>query len=361
MPQLKNKAELNGVLQFTLYDIHHSVANAIRRTILEDIPSVVIKTFPDELNQCNIIKNTTRFHNEIIKQRLSCIPIHLKPDEKMNLDVLELHLHKKNDSKTIEFITTEDFEMTNAGNKVDKKTLKQMFKPFVHKGKEYYIDIVKLRPPLSDNIPGEELELTAKLQVGTPKDSGMYNVVSTCFYVFTQDIKAANKAWESKKHTLKGNEEEIEIIKKNWYLLDAKRFTIDSSFEFTIETIGIYENNDIVMMACEIIQKQLRDFIEGNNYEIKENDTTMKNSIDIVLSNGNYTIGKILEYQFYKNMFPKLLSYVSFFKVHPHLTEGIIRLAFNDETSETTLIEYFVTVCKVLIDEFNDIHKLFKK
>lgn len=361
MPQLKNKSELNGTLQFTLYDIHHSIANAIRRTILEDIPLVVIKTFPDELNQCTIIKNTTRFHNEIIKQRLSCIPIHLKPDDKMNLDVLELHVHKKNESKTIEFITTEDFEITNAGNKLDKKTLKQIFKPFEYKGNEYYIDLVKLRPPLSDNIPGEELELTAKLQVATPKESGMFNVVSTCFYVCTQDIKAANKAWESKKHTLKGNEEEIETLKKNWYLLDAKRFTVDGSFEFTIESVGIYDNNDIILMACEIINQKLHQYIEGHDYEFKENDTTMKNTIDIVFPNGNYTIGKLLEYQFYKHMFPKLLSYVSFFKIHPHSVEGIIRLAFNDETSEATATEYFVTVCKLLVDDFKEIHKLFKK
>jgi hypothetical protein len=361
MPQLKNKSELNGCLQFTLYDVHHSVANAIRRTILEDIPIVVIKTFPDELNQCNIIKNTTRFHNEIIKQRLSCIPIYLKPDGKMNLDVLELQLHKKNDSKTIEFITTEDFEMTNAGNKVDNKSLKQIFKPFEYKGNDYYIDIVKLRPPLSDNIPGEELQLTAKLQVGTGKESGMYNVVSTCFYVFTQDMKEANKQWEIQKSTFKGTEEEIQLIKKNWYLLDAKRFVLDRSFDFTIETIGIYENNEIVLMACEIIQKQLHEYIEGHNYEIRENDTTMKNTIDIVFPNGNYTIGKLLEYQFYKNMFPKILSYVSFFKIHPHSTEGLLRLAFNNETSESELTEYLITICKELIDEFDGIYKLFKK
>lgn len=361
MPQLKNKSELNGSMQFTLYDIHHSVANAIRRTILEDIPVVVIKTFPDEMNQCNIIKNTTRFHNEIIKQRLSCIPINLKPDGKMNLDVLELQLHKKNDSKTIEFITTEDFEMTNAGNKVDKKLLKNIFKPYEYKGNDYYIDIVKLRPPLSDNIPGEELQLTAKLQVGTGKESGMYNVVSTCFYVFTQDMKEANKQWEIQKTTFKGTEEEIQLIKKNWYLLDAKRYVINSSFDFTIESVGIYENNDIVLMACEIIQKQLHEYIEGNNYELRENDTTMKNTYDIVFPNGNYTIGKILEYQFYKNMFPKILTYVSFFKIHPHSTEGLLRLAFNNETSESELNEYLISICKVLIDEFDHIYKLFKK
>ena len=60
-------------------------------------------------------------------------------------------------------------------------------------------------------------------------------------------------------------------------------------------------------------------------------------------------------------MFPKILSYVSFLKVHPHSTEGILRLAFNDETSESTLTEYFINVCKLLVDDFDKIYKLFKK
>ena len=36
-----------------------------------------VGTFPHEKNKANIEINTTRFNNEIIKQRLSCIPIHI--------------------------------------------------------------------------------------------------------------------------------------------------------------------------------------------------------------------------------------------------------------------------------------------
>ena len=83
-------------------------------------------------------------------------------------------------------------------------------------------------------------------------------------------------------------------------------------------------------MACEIIKTQLQSYIEGNHYMYRGNDTTMKNTMDIVFPNGNYTMGKLLEYQFYKNMFPKILTYVSFFKIHPHSTEGILRVSFKN-------------------------------
>jgi DNA-directed RNA polymerase alpha subunit len=74
-PTKEKDYEENGELHFILKDIHVSLANAIRRTILSDIPVIVIRTENSLINQCTILSNTTRFHNEIVKQRLSCIPI----------------------------------------------------------------------------------------------------------------------------------------------------------------------------------------------------------------------------------------------------------------------------------------------
>ena len=64
--------------KFTLSGVNVSVANALRRTILSDIPTTVIYTEVYKDNQCNIEINTSRLHNEIIKQRLSCIPVHVE-------------------------------------------------------------------------------------------------------------------------------------------------------------------------------------------------------------------------------------------------------------------------------------------
>ena len=80
LPVVKNSLETKGVLQFTLDNTNVSIANAIRRTILSDIPIVIIDTKHEKFN---ILQNTTRFNNEILKQRLGCIPIHIK-----NLDAI---------------------------------------------------------------------------------------------------------------------------------------------------------------------------------------------------------------------------------------------------------------------------------
>ena len=57
LPVVKNSLETKGVLQFTLENTNVSIANAIIRTILSDIPIVIIDTKHEKFN---ILQNTTR-------------------------------------------------------------------------------------------------------------------------------------------------------------------------------------------------------------------------------------------------------------------------------------------------------------
>ena len=111
-PQISEMYEDRGVLKFTLSGVHMSLANSIRRTILSDIPTVVFRTFPYNQNQATIHKNTTRFNNEILKQRLSCIPIHIQ-DLETPLEDFEVEINVKNKTDSIQFITTKDFRVKN--------------------------------------------------------------------------------------------------------------------------------------------------------------------------------------------------------------------------------------------------------
>ena len=80
-PRIERLAENDGTLTISFSNTNYSFVNALRRTILTDIPVVCFKTFPYNESNCDIIKNTSQLNNEIIKHRLSCIPIHLNPDE----------------------------------------------------------------------------------------------------------------------------------------------------------------------------------------------------------------------------------------------------------------------------------------
>jgi lysyl-tRNA synthetase class II len=74
-PKIENLKEEDGKMTVTISNIDVSYVNGLRRTILADIPIICFKTAPYEENKAKISINTTRLNNEIVKQRLSCIPI----------------------------------------------------------------------------------------------------------------------------------------------------------------------------------------------------------------------------------------------------------------------------------------------
>jgi DNA-directed RNA polymerase alpha subunit len=110
-PAISNVSNDDTGFKFTLSNINVSLANAIRRTILSDIPTVSIYTETYEDNQCTIHTNTTRLHNEILKHRLSCIPVHVT-DLEVLPDNYILELDVVNDTDTTRIVTTEDFRGT---------------------------------------------------------------------------------------------------------------------------------------------------------------------------------------------------------------------------------------------------------
>ena len=76
-PIITITSEENNTLFFTMSNIDYSLANSLRRIILSDIPTVIFRTFPHNESKVDIIENTSRLNNEILKQRIGCIPIHI--------------------------------------------------------------------------------------------------------------------------------------------------------------------------------------------------------------------------------------------------------------------------------------------
>ena len=108
-PVLANEDVRDDMLTFTLKNTDVSIANALRRTILGNIRAVVMAK-----TDCNISVNTTRFNNEILKQRLACIPICLSPNEE-EIKVFSIELNKSNSTAATVMVTTEDFKIIENG------------------------------------------------------------------------------------------------------------------------------------------------------------------------------------------------------------------------------------------------------
>ena len=359
-PSVSNIIEEDGILRFTLSDVNVSYANALRRIIVADIPTVVFRTFPHAANRASIETNTTRFNNEIIKQRLSCVPIHhVAVDQPIEDLVVEIDVTNSTDAIT--YITTEDFKVKNI--KADKylpdTEAKKMFPPNALTGT--YIDFARLRPKLTQSGSGEALKLNCRLDIGTAREDGAYNVACMCTYGLTKDENKAKEAWAEKRQSLQkegASKEDIELQEKNWPLLMAKRYTRPDSFDFAIETVGVYNNMELVKLGCAVMQKQLDQFAEMIQQQaadiIGTSATTMPNAYDVKLAGIDYTVGKVIEYYLYATYFAseplklgfsalptggRTIQYCGFKKPHPHIDESLLRVSFiSDGNDKDTLV-----------------------
>ena len=369
---VSKKEEEDGELYFTIENLNVSFANGIRRTILSDIPTLAIKTFPDKENQAKIITNTSRFNNEILKQRLSCIPIHGVTHDQP-YDELEIIIDKQNDGHDIIYVTTEDFKIKNT--KSDKflsdTVVRKIFPTDPITGD--YILLARLRPRISNEVPGESLEIHAKMSLHTASEDGSFNVASCCSYRNTPDKIRQDNAWQEHAKTLLAPSD-LAMTKSDWYNHEAGRIYKDDSFDFKIQTLGVFENSAIVKNACIILSnkfiKLLDKFAPDKISSViqQESRSTIENSYDLKLVDIGYTCGKVLEFllhdKFYKGGSGAVLSYIGFRKDHPHDSHSTIRIAFINPSEKSEhggeISAMLTDVCKTAIDIYNGIADEFK-
>jgi DNA-directed RNA polymerase alpha subunit len=366
-PQISNISEIGDLYTFTLFGVSVSLANAIRRTILSDIPTLAFYTQTYDDNQCNIHINTTRLHNEILKHRLSCIPIYEK-----DLSILPgsyiLDLDMKNDTDELIIVTTENFRIRNKtnGNFLSKDETRRIFPP--NQITQQFIDFTRLRPKIGDSIPGEHIKLTAEFSVHTCKDNSMFNVVSKCSYGNTPDMKKINEVWDEHEKKLRSEQlsiDEIEFEKKNFYLLDAQRHFVPDSFDFVVQTVGVFDNREIVQKACSVLHDKLItmiQLIDSDGVPINNSETTMDNCFDIILENEDYTLGTVLQHFLYEKYYiqEKIQSYCGFKKYHPHNTESTLRVAYTNPVDKRMVAQHFRFACLDAKDVFKKIYNMFE-
>jgi len=391
-------------LTFTLENCDVSIANSIRRVVVSEINQYVFRTFPHSENRADFTMNTTRLHNEILKQRLGCIPIHHLHtidgfgNEYKNY-VVEVDV--KNETDAIRYVTTEDFKVKKikivekpsrrskdedaddvSYEYLPEAVVRKIFPPDEISGE--YIEFARLLPNLSSSnaSSGEALAFTCTLEISNAKFDGMYNVAHTCAYKCSPDVKEIDKQWRAKEKVMREGlessslsagsiEEVVENAKKNWELLDAERIFLPNSFDFIIETVGVYTNAQLVTKACDIMIKKCEKLLvdiehttttstKGSIIEYAHELTTMKNSFRINLIGEDYTLGKVIEYMIFSNYYNisgGIVSFCGFKKPHPHALDSFIIVSFKNEIELSIVQEH---VSKVILESISIYKSLFE-
>lgn len=374
----------NGELRFTLENADVSIANGLRRILLSEIPCLVFRTdvHADTTENTVFHVNTTRHHNEILKQRLRCIPICI-PDKHtitdFNYKAYRCEVRKKNMSDVTEYVTTGDFKIIEkATGKENVELTKKMFVQDPLSG--HYIEFARLLPRVVDYTEGEELHISAEFQIGTAEQDGAYNVCSTCTYACTPDKAKQDDEWaklaptqESSSSSSSGKEKEADSVnadaEKNWRLSSAQRIFKENSFDFIVETVsmGVYTNGELIRKACDCMKIKCETFIEKLNDEANIVDAkylvTIPFAFNIILRKEGYTLGKALENLIYSKHYlgDRTLTFCAFKKIHPHDVDSFIQVALQNDTENNAaqVAAIAVAAAKDIISIFEHIKKQF--
>ena len=373
IPRIVSKTDERGELRFTVDRINVSLANAIRRVILSDISTFVFRVYPHSECRSTITVNTSRIHNQILNQRLSCIPIHITEQDFPYKDYT-VEINVTADGNEIRYITTKDFKMKNKtnGKYLTDVKVREIFPPNAITGD--FIEFARLLPKMTEYGEPEQLAMTCDLDIAAPKEDGAFNVVSTCAYQMTMDPSKVDEAWRIKEAELVKEgvaaigSDEMKAQRKNWSLLDAQRHTKDDSFDFVIETVGVFTNADIVSKAAQIMinkcTKFIRDIESGENHIIPT-VSTIQNGFDIELKGEDYTLGKVLEFFLHDKHYAEdqTVTYCAFRKIHPHNPDSMIRVGFAETVGvdEGIVAEYITTCARDAIAVYEHIRDQFRE
>ena len=348
MSSVERVTEMDDRLEFDLKQFDLSLVNGLRRIILTKIPSLVIRGFPHNENLIEIETNTTKYNNEYLKHRLSCIPILISNQaqfKKITKDYV-LKLHFKNETTDKMVLTTKHMKLYNKDGKAVKyKEGKNIFL-------EPPIPICYLYPRITETEPAEEFKATIQLSVGTAKEDSCWNMVSKCLFFNIEDTEKNEKILEN-----------IPAEKqKDFILLDAQRNYVPNEYTFVLQSIGVYSNKEIVQIACKHMVDTFTEFaehltkitiksyvpnipVEGPIHIYKKK--LMENDIMYIvkLEEDDYTYGKLIEKYTY-NHHQGLFKFIAFKKEHPHDKHSLIQMVYMEPNSDNHFIQLLLDMFK---------------
>jgi DNA-directed RNA polymerase II subunit RPB3 len=174
-PKVEVRTVTNNYAEFVLSNTDASVANALRRVIIADVPTIAVDLVEIEMN-------TTVLNDEFLAHRLGLIPLQsemaremLRPfeDDGSKLTEVTFNLSVKCTSDETMYVTSNDLQLDPMNPDI---------RPVGYGDDSEAIIIVKMRK-------GQELTLRAIARKGVGKDHAKFIPVATAVYQYMPDIK----------------------------------------------------------------------------------------------------------------------------------------------------------------------------
>ncbi|GFU05078.1 DNA-directed RNA polymerases I and III subunit RPAC1 [Trichonephila clavipes] len=281
-----NIDEENMEMEFDMIGIGPPIANAIRRILLAEIPTMAI-------DKVHIYNNTTVIPDEVLAHRLGLIPIKVDPrlfvskgndEEGTEEDTIQFELKVKCRKVTGKNIPEAD-ENSCIHSKVKSGDLKYV--PIGNQ-KELYKDI----RPVHDDIlisvmrPGHEIDLNAFCYKNIGREHAKFSPVVVATYRLLPQLRLLHEISGERAHTLakcfppevikisKKRDKEIAKVadarkikcSRNFMLHDELKDDIEvctkkNHYIFTVESAGAVPPEELVMESINVLREKCRFFL----------------------------------------------------------------------------------------------------
>ncbi len=417
-PHISNIHYEKGELRFNLtgsetYGLDKSVVNAIRRTLLTDIPTVAFRVDENKEKDVIINTNTGALHNELLIQRVGLIPLYINPENYMKNYLFKLNV-KHDDKKQFKFVTAEDFEIypllpeltkrienyqnedseeldkllhSNDYNNYDyNKPLsssekEKIFRPYFFKrnNSKNYCLLTELKNTNSDEF-FQELDLYGVPSLSTAEENSRHQAVSCATYSFSKDESLINKIWSDRKQSNSISKEDEETEYNKFILSESERYFLRDAenepftYDFQLKSCHFKTETELFVYAIDILIERL-DLLKGsfmNLLQDKETNIRVEKKNEILyhylINDEGHTIGNLIQSHIVRRCIDKdsILSFCGYKKTHP--LENIIKIivSINPEhkvmkENEQNKFQKVTVFIMEQLDALKEDYKILKK
>lgn len=313
-------APLMGRVTFDILDTDLAIVNALRRTLLTDIPTIGFVGEGEPTVE--IHKNTGPLHNEIMIHRIGMIPLHLSEDEQESFQegLYEFTLSVENAKEEKINVTTHDFKGTRDSQPLSEKELRKIFP--VNEVSGDPILITRLRPK-------EALQVTARPVRATAKHHASFSPISMCSMRFLPDPVEAKKAegiLQKERAYLRNEYNEPTAIEFSFEIengramkdIDAARYLVQKALDNLIQKLDRVIQHEPEYVVCKPIE-------HGFEFTFEDEDDTLGNLLQSPMFQRH-----VRDHQPYQDT---KISYVGYVCPHPLDPSMILRVMLDDRNA----------------------------
>lgn len=290
--QSKDKFHLSS----EFYGFPVTFVNGVRRILLSDLPTVVIR-------DVQVLENSTQMPHEMLKHRMELLPVNVHPTDSRVIREANIELRILPDPEKDRVITTDEFVIQNGREHILMRD-RDLNTPLL---------FVRVRK-------GESIHMKGRLAI---ERGSQVCTASTKYHIDEELAKDNRKKW------IEAGKDVREF--DNFYI--QKSYSVDERgrpnwIDMNIESVGVLPSKELLRLAVIHLKSTIKTWIEEavNNIIREKEENVYHISLD-----GGHTIGALLQEVIYTN---NLAEFVSYDIPHPLRPQLVLRFLTSKKPEE---------------------------